>query len=123
MTRPLLALAFALVSTTAAVAAPTASDAGSALTTARGLVVEQVSRQADRLSMRVRADRDFSAARGIAVLSAIDESGRRVEIARAPLTTLPFDRSPRRRARRATASFALPADAPASLQVDLVTGR
>ncbi|MBL8841886.1 MAG: hypothetical protein JNL90_10205 [Planctomycetes bacterium] len=120
MIRPLLALAFAVV-TAGTLSANAPRTAG--LAAARGLVIEQSARQGERLALRLRADRDLSAVRGIAVLTTLDASGQRREVARASLETAPLDRSPRRRARRATVAFTLPADAPAQLEVDLLPGR
>lgn len=118
--RPLLALAIALVG---AATLPANAPCAAALSAARGLVVEQSAQQGERLALRLRADRDLSAVRGIAVLTTLNASGQRVEVARAPIETAPLDRSPRRRARRATVAFTLPADAPAQLELDLLPGR
>ncbi|MSR47102.1 MAG: hypothetical protein EXS13_08560 [Planctomycetes bacterium] len=90
---------------------------------ADGVVVEQATRADRELVVRLRSDADLSALQTVAVLVATGSDGQRVEIARAPLDRRIFDRSPRRRARVATARFALPDGAPEDLRIELASGR
>lgn len=109
-----------LIAIDAARAAP--AEAATAVRARGGLQVEALVRSEARLVLRLRSDADLSAARRVAVLTTVDSSGRRVELARAPLALHPFDRTPRRRARMATVEFAIPADA-VPVEVELISGR